>query len=332
MDSEHNFDIALSFSGEDRVYVDQVANLLRDSGVKVFYDGFEEANLWGKNLYDYLSDIYTNKAAYTILFISDSYNEKMWTNHERQAMQARAFQENQEYILPARFDDTIIPGIHPTTGYISLINKTPHEFVEIIHKKLVYSGRTVPSESTRKSFYSTISIPRITPKHSTISIRATSGHPIVSATIIAIAENNTTRIAFSNDSGEAELIIPTRRMYQLLISHHCHPGAVVANWDPTEDIEVILADIENIGSVLIQNAGYIPGLEGRLNPIFDASDRTYLYADNIAISGGKKQPVAFCVNEPFLVEDSNGVIMELKILHIQGNTTLVEFIQPKYNN
>ena len=41
------FDIALSFAGEDREYVDQVANLLRNAGVKVFYDLFEEANLWG---------------------------------------------------------------------------------------------------------------------------------------------------------------------------------------------------------------------------------------------------------------------------------------------
>ena len=58
MTEQREFDIALSFAGENRDYVDQIANLLRDSGVKVFYDLFEEANLWGKNLYDYLSDIY----------------------------------------------------------------------------------------------------------------------------------------------------------------------------------------------------------------------------------------------------------------------------------
>jgi hypothetical protein len=74
------FEIALSFAGEDRGYVDQVANLLRDSGVKVFYDLFEEANL---------SEIYKDKALYTIMFISKSYSEKLWPNHERQAMQAR---------------------------------------------------------------------------------------------------------------------------------------------------------------------------------------------------------------------------------------------------
>jgi hypothetical protein len=125
MSNSKEFEIALSFAGEDREYVDQVANLLRDSGVKVFYDLFEEANLWGKNLYDYLTEIYMNKAVYTIMFISDAYSKKLWTSHERQAMQARAFQENQEYILPVRFDETQIPGVLPTIGYIDVSSKSP---------------------------------------------------------------------------------------------------------------------------------------------------------------------------------------------------------------
>ncbi len=112
------FEIALSFAGEDRLYVDQVANLLRDSGVAVFYDLFEEAKLWGKNLYDYLSDVYQNKALYTIMFVSKHYAGKLWPSHERQAMQARAFQEHHEYVLPARFDNTDIPGILPTVAYV----------------------------------------------------------------------------------------------------------------------------------------------------------------------------------------------------------------------
>jgi len=119
MTRDVEFEIALSFAGEDRAYVDQVANLLRAAGVKTFYDFFEEANLWGKNVYDYLSEIYKDKALYPIMFISKSYAEKKWPNHERQAMQARAFQEHQEYILPARFDDTPISGYLPTVHYIT---------------------------------------------------------------------------------------------------------------------------------------------------------------------------------------------------------------------
>src|SRR5690349_8525080 len=111
--TEAEFDVALSFAGEDRPYVDRVAHELRDRGVKVFYDLFEEADLWGKDLYARLSDVYQRRARFTVMFISAKYAEKLWTNHERRAAQARAFQEAQEYILPARFDETDIPGVLP---------------------------------------------------------------------------------------------------------------------------------------------------------------------------------------------------------------------------
>lgn len=48
MKRETKFDIALSFAGEDREYVDQVATILHSKGISVFYDLFEEVNLWGK--------------------------------------------------------------------------------------------------------------------------------------------------------------------------------------------------------------------------------------------------------------------------------------------
>ena len=80
------------------------------------------------------------------------------------------------------------------------------------------------------------------------------------------------------------------------------------------------------------STGYIPGLSGRLNPILDTSNRTYLYADNIAIEGGKNQPVTFKVNEPFELEDADGIVMQVRVLHIQGRTTLLEFVHAKYGS
>lgn len=56
------FHVALSFAGEDRVYVDAVAKALQAEGVDVFYDKFEEVDLWGKDLYTHLSDVYQNRA------------------------------------------------------------------------------------------------------------------------------------------------------------------------------------------------------------------------------------------------------------------------------
>jgi hypothetical protein len=124
MAENRDFDIALSFAGEERDYVDRVANLLKERGVKVFYDLFEEADLWGKDLYVHLSEVYHKRARFTVMFISDAYAKKLWTNHERKSAQARAFQEAQEYILPARFDDTDIPGVLSTVGYVSLKNRS----------------------------------------------------------------------------------------------------------------------------------------------------------------------------------------------------------------
>ena len=50
----YEYDVVLSFAGEDRVYVQDIAKKLKAKGIKVFYDEFEEAKLWGKDLYQYL--------------------------------------------------------------------------------------------------------------------------------------------------------------------------------------------------------------------------------------------------------------------------------------
>jgi hypothetical protein len=132
----YDYDIALSFAGENRDYVEEVARTLKVYGVRVFYDKFEEHTLWGKNLIDYLQEIYKNKAKYTVMFISEHYAKKAWTTHERQSMQERAFRESEEYILPARFDDTEIPGLYSTISYIDLNSKIPYEFTKVILQKI----------------------------------------------------------------------------------------------------------------------------------------------------------------------------------------------------
>lgn len=130
------YDVALSFAGENRAYVQSVAEALVNAGIKVFYDDFEKVTLWGKNLYEYLQDVYKNKARYCVMFISEHYARKRWTTHERQSAQARAFAESEEYILPARFDDTEIPGLNPTIGYLDLRKISPLELARIIVLKL----------------------------------------------------------------------------------------------------------------------------------------------------------------------------------------------------
>jgi DNA-binding response OmpR family regulator len=131
-----NYDIALSFAGEDRDYVERVATLLREVSINVFYDKFETANLWGRNLADHLGEIYGKRSRFVVMFISKYCPTKSWPTHERQNAQARAIQENKVVLLPVRFDDTEIPGLPSTTGYIDLRQTTPKELVKLIQEKL----------------------------------------------------------------------------------------------------------------------------------------------------------------------------------------------------
>jgi hypothetical protein len=144
--STWKYDVALSFAGEQREYVEKVAVILRAHGVSVFYDAYEKAVLWGKNLFDHLSDVYQNQARYAVVFASAEYAAKAWTKLERQSAQARALNEKREYVLPARFDETDIPGIPSTVGYIDLRTTTPEELAGLIIEKLTgsTSGSTSP--------------------------------------------------------------------------------------------------------------------------------------------------------------------------------------------
>ena len=140
----YEYDVAFSFAGEEREYVDQTFLSLDNKGIKVFYDRNHAANLWGQDLYQYLSDIYQNKAKYCVVFLSENYAKKLWTRHELKSIQARAFQESREYILPARFDQTEIPGLLPTIGYIDLNEFDPDQLASLISQKLGQEGNKEP--------------------------------------------------------------------------------------------------------------------------------------------------------------------------------------------
>ena len=135
IDSEA-YDVALSFAGEDREYVAKVAAYLKDKGIRVFYDNFEQIDMWGKDLFEYLEKIYRNDSRYCVIFISKDYIKKVYTNHERRSALAKALQKKDEYILPVRFDDTPVPGILPTVNYIDLTQKKPSELGQMIIDKI----------------------------------------------------------------------------------------------------------------------------------------------------------------------------------------------------
>lgn len=145
------YGVCLSFAGEDRAYVDAVARSLSGRGVKLFYDAYEEAELWGKDLYQHLDAVYREQARFCVVFLSAAYAQKLWTSHELKSAQARAFSENREYILPARFDSTKIPGMRDTVAYVDLRTKTPEQLADLIANKLERSRSTTDTQANAAS-------------------------------------------------------------------------------------------------------------------------------------------------------------------------------------
>jgi hypothetical protein len=329
MAGTYAYDVALSFAGEDEPYVSQVAHLLRDRGVAVFYHRFEEAGLWGRNLYDALTDVYHKQARFTVMFISEHFARKAWPNVERQAAMARALNERDRYILPARFDNTEIPGLLPTIQYIPAREKSPKDLTDLICETLVQSGATIPSEQLRKDLFSTKPLPKGDPLTPAIRVLSSDGIPIDLASVSAVADNGTVISGQTIHDGTASLDFSVRRTYTVLVSHPDYPGAISADFDPERDLEVRLNRDGTIGSkIFVDGEGQLPGLKGRVIPIYDNLRRTYLYATNIAINDGAPQPVYFSINEALHLEDADGAALWITVKYIRDRTSLIQYIKP----
>ena len=130
------WDVALSFAGAQRDYVGQVAAALKARGVRCFYDADEQIELWGTNLAEELPRIYARESAAVVVFVSADYAGRDWTRLERRAAFSRAVAEAGVYVLPARFDDSELPGLLPDVVIVDLRRYSPAQFADLLVAKL----------------------------------------------------------------------------------------------------------------------------------------------------------------------------------------------------
>ena len=146
---ELKYDVVLSFAGEQRNYVEEVSKYLEENNINYFYDENNKAELWGKNLIEEFDRIYSKESKYCLMFISKSYKDKMWPTLERRAALERNLKSKKEYILPIRFDDTEIDGLHTSIGYLDARKKKP---IEIVESFLEIIGRHYDKSKKKKEF------------------------------------------------------------------------------------------------------------------------------------------------------------------------------------
>jgi predicted Zn-dependent protease len=131
-----DYDVALSFAGEDRELAHRLAEVLSSSGLAVFYDQFDQADLWGRNLHAYLTELYRLRARFCVVFLSANYKRSRWAKIELEAALAREFKEGEGYILPIRLDNSEVTAILPTRAYLDWHKYSPDEIASMIRTKL----------------------------------------------------------------------------------------------------------------------------------------------------------------------------------------------------
>ncbi|MCI1019384.1 TIR domain-containing protein [Microbacterium sp. C5A9] len=143
----HDYDVAVTFAGEDRAFVEAVVAEVKAAGFTVFYDEDAKSEMWGVDLPEFFADIYERRARYAMMFVSVHYAAKPWTRLERRSVLARAMQASSPYLLPVRLDSTELPGVRSTIGYLDGLRETPTGVANALKAKL-----GVPATSGERKF------------------------------------------------------------------------------------------------------------------------------------------------------------------------------------
>jgi len=135
--ADRRFRIALSFSGDERSYVEKVADhLAKHFGEeRVFYDQNYRPELARVNLDTYLQDIYHKDSDLVALFFSDSYNKKGWCGLEWRAIRD-LITTRPDHIIPIKMSASVLPkGLFPVDGYLVADELDPIDIAKDIIKR-----------------------------------------------------------------------------------------------------------------------------------------------------------------------------------------------------
>ncbi len=133
----YDFEVALSFANEDRDIAEAIANKLsKDYHLSVFYDTYEKYKTWGKDLYTFLFQTYSERSYLCVILFSEQYQKKIWTKLELRAVQLRLLNEKLDYLLPLKLDTTDLPIELNTISYLQFSMKDLNDICQTISDRV----------------------------------------------------------------------------------------------------------------------------------------------------------------------------------------------------
>lgn len=133
-----DYDVAVSFAGEHRAYVEAVVDAAKALGLRVFYDRDMTNELWGQNFLTAFRKVYSSQARFFVPFISGEYLAKPYPRDEFSYAMLGAVERGDGYILPVLMDDSEVPPelLNPHIGYLRASDYTPERLAEQLRIKV----------------------------------------------------------------------------------------------------------------------------------------------------------------------------------------------------
>ena len=154
------------------------------------------------------------------------------------------------------------------------------------------------------------------------------GKPLPDAALLVLYPNKTWLEATTGFDGEGSVdLYATELPMRVFVAAPGFAAHYEERWVPAEgNLTVELTPLAKGGAVIFANAsGHIPGLSGRLNLGLDSSERSYFFADNIAVNEGKQQPVSFLFGEELQLTDAFGHEYRVRVINVTGRSSLIEY-------
>ncbi len=165
------------------------------------------------------------------------------------------------------------------------------------------------------------------PADATVTVHS-GGKPLFGIEVLALFPNETWVRSTTDEAGKVTLNLYTTNLpITVYAAGLGYTAGLERAWTPSQGgLSLELDPLEFGGAVVfVQGTGQLPGLRGRLEPVRDTFDRTYLYADQIMIDEGRRQPVPFRPSKPIRLTDAHGVELSVIIVHFVGQTSLLEY-------
>jgi hypothetical protein len=135
----HVFDVALSFPGEVRPFIEKIVEELEKNigPNSYFYDNNYVSQLARPSLDTLLQDIYRKRSRLIVVFLCSDYQRKEWCGIEFRAIKEIIMERDDKKIMFVKMDDGIVDGIFKTDGYIDGRKYQPKDIARFIQERIV---------------------------------------------------------------------------------------------------------------------------------------------------------------------------------------------------